>query len=521
MVLFTGTTSIKQANMPGGGAAEAAPPSFRLVGTGSEEHQPSGAKNFQIGSSSSGIGRGRDGDGGASNSDDNERSSGSTSINNGPAGGENSRTTTTNYNNDGVEDNDGVEEAPSTSSRRSITVVDGDEPPSSSHYYSPFTDVDPPGPDVFTRWFAGEEVAEVEAGDGGGGGSSSSSSRRRPPSVVQQLPEEDDNNNNNNDNHNSAAAAVGIEIELGEGGGGHGSSIISNESNDGDHAGSILVVDDPIRKFMGPSKNDDALLKELRHRRRDKLAVSDDGSYRLNSRDVLPYDTVSYKLLDTPVWHHYTLCLGDDGAGDDSNRNRNRNRKRRRLRSSRTRWVTAVRRWFFTCPRDRRGNVANPVRTYQMDTQFVTRCVLIAIGFTMSVVGFAVAVGANKLLLAKIEYSLQPTIDSEVHTEPFVTGYTRFVLLNLLFGLLACLPVAYYRPVSAGSGIAEAKAILNGIILPCCTELRTALVKAFSVVLASAASLPVGLEGLCAKGLIYLKLFFVYVFTTGTNAIFP
>lgn len=50
-------------------------------------------------------------------------------------------------------------------------------------------------------------------------------------------------------------------------------------------------------------------------------------------------------------------------------------------------------------------------------------------------------------------------------------------------------------PVSGGSGIAEAKAILNGIIIPRCTDLSSALCKAISVICSVAASLPAGLEG--------------------------
>ena len=60
--------------------------------------------------------------------------------------------------------------------------------------------------------------------------------------------------------------------------------------------------------------------------------------------------------------------------------------------------------------------------------------------------------------------------------------------------MIAFLPVAI-APVSGGSGIAEAKAVLNGIIVPRCTDLSTALCKAISVICSVAASLPAGLEG--------------------------
>lgn len=46
-----------------------------------------------------------------------------------------------------------------------------------------------------------------------------------------------------------------------------------------------------------------------------------------------------------------------------------------------------------------------------------------------------------------------------------------------------------------GSGIAEAKATLNGVITPNCTSLLTALCKGLSVIMSVSASLPAGLEG--------------------------
>ncbi|OEU12785.1 Voltage_CLC-domain-containing protein [Fragilariopsis cylindrus CCMP1102] len=75
-----------------------------------------------------------------------------------------------------------------------------------------------------------------------------------------------------------------------------------------------------------------------------------------------------------------------------------------------------------------------------------------------------------------------------------LSSFAYFIGFNMLFTFLAFIPVAY-RPVSGGSGIAEAKATLNGIILPTCTDLLTACCKAVSVIFAGAASLPIGLEG--------------------------
>eukprot|EP00978_Attheya_sp_CCMP212_P025036 scaffold79760_cov57-Attheya_sp.AAC.8 len=57
------------------------------------------------------------------------------------------------------------------------------------------------------------------------------------------------------------------------------------------------------------------------------------------------------------------------------------------------------------------------------------------------------------------------------------------------------LVVIGFTMASIGSGIAEAKAVLNGIVIEKCTDLLTAFCKGFSVIFAAAASLPVGLEG--------------------------
>jgi len=73
-------------------------------------------------------------------------------------------------------------------------------------------------------------------------------------------------------------------------------------------------------------------------------------------------------------------------------------------------------------------------------------------------------------------------------------GLAEYVGLSSLLAIMAFLPVAL-KPVSGGSGIAEAKATLNGIIIPNCTALSTAFCKAISVVCSVAASLPAGLEG--------------------------
>ena len=136
----------------------------------------------------------------------------------------------------------------------------------------------------------------------------------------------------------------------------------------------------------------------------------------------------------------------------------------------------------------------NPIRLWLAQTRFTRRILLASIGFIMSVVGFGVAVSAEKLLEQKLNFVLMPGQFNTSDGAPTALGFVIFFLFNLLFAFLAFLPTAF-RPMSAGSGIAEAKAVLNGILLPQVTELFTAACKFVSVIFSATASLPVGLEG--------------------------
>jgi hypothetical protein len=222
--------------------------------------------------------------------------------------------------------------------------------------------------------------------------------------------------------------------------------------------GEEAELDQPIRRFMGP--NDTALVEQLRRRRRENLELNHGNASR-----GAAYTDVSYKMLDTPVWHNYSLSFFKQGL--------------------RQRPITFIRQ-LFSCQIPRRQNKGNPMRNFQLDSQLVTRIVLFSIGVLMSVVGFIISEGSDKLLELKIDFARRNGDDLQ--------GFGIFISLNLLFGVVAFLPVAY-RPMSAGSGIAEAKAVLNGVVLPGCTELRTLLCKSISVIFAGAASLPIGLDG--------------------------
>ena len=112
-----------------------------------------------------------------------------------------------------------------------------------------------------------------------------------------------------------------------------------------------------------------------------------------------------------------------------------------------------------------------------------------AIGVTMAFVGLAVSKTAEYILEMKLDWASE-----RMEQYGFMSGFLSHVGVSSLLALGAFLPVAY-RPVSAGSGIAEAKAILNGVVIPQCTSLMTAFCKGLSVISSVSASLPAGLEG--------------------------
>lgn len=130
-------------------------------------------------------------------------------------------------------------------------------------------------------------------------------------------------------------------------------------------------------------------------------------------------------------------------------------------------------------------------RSNLRNMKFLARLSLVGIGVAVAAVGFVVNVASETLLDLKLRYAL-----GEKANESLVDwdSFWKWVIPSILAALLAFVPVAI-RPVAAGSGIAEAKAVLNGIHVFQCTELSTAACKAMSVVLATVASLPCGLEG--------------------------
>ncbi|KAL7496236.1 hypothetical protein ACHAWT_005885 [Skeletonema menzelii] len=187
----------------------------------------------------------------------------------------------------------------------------------------------------------------------------------------------------------------------------------------------------------------------------------------------LDYSSVDRGIIDTAVWHSRKLSLIQDRTvGRDSG-------------------VT-----------DRRAHMLNQCQGggYVYDHEAVKRlerervrleyALVVFTGLVMAVIGVAVSRTADNILEMKLDSALEW---HETHGN-WYRGFFQHVGTSVALAMIAFMPVAI-APVSGGSGIAEAKAVLNGIIVPLCTDLSTALCKAISVVCSVAAGLPAGLEG--------------------------
>ena len=178
-----------------------------------------------------------------------------------------------------------------------------------------------------------------------------------------------------------------------------------------------------------------------------------------------PVDTVSYERYDTELWNERKTQIAA------KERERARQRKRRTI-----------------CFANAKS--AGDGSAHQRHCQIWLRLVVFGIGFVMSCIGYFIIYMSERL--AK---SLEPYFGLNGEAQPSPSSYGRYVGFSVLFAILALLPIAFIRPVAAGSGIAEAKAVLNGIQIPCCTELTSAACKAVSLIFAGATALPIGLEG--------------------------
>mmetsp|Transcript_14649 Transcript_14649/g.21648 ORF Transcript_14649/g.21648 Transcript_14649/m.21648 type:complete len:886 (+) Transcript_14649:72-2729(+) len=211
---------------------------------------------------------------------------------------------------------------------------------------------------------------------------------------------------------------------------------------------SALSLDEDASRFMGQKNKSLAKLVDSRR----KNVLSDSNFYKSSNREI----------VDTPVWNRRKQALMEKNMSEMKTTKKGRSSK---SSLDHTKIVK---------------HLSQPQRLF-------TRLLIVGIGAVMAVAGFMISKSAEKILETKIGYAIQAY-------EMGRSGLLVHVCLSGLLGFMAFLPVAA-RPVSAGSGIAEAKAVLNGVIIPECASLGTALCKGISVIMSVAASLPAGLEG--------------------------
>jgi H+/Cl- antiporter ClcA len=178
-------------------------------------------------------------------------------------------------------------------------------------------------------------------------------------------------------------------------------------------------------------------------------------------------------------------------------------------------------RWLISFPTSRARTKNNPIGAYQQELRYWTRLVLVLVGLVSAIVIWCI-VNISNLLLTKKNNFVTNTIRynnnynytsffsssfsnnnmtmTNLSTSNFITkagnvnvtaashaatefvinngtgndstnyyglsSFAYFIGFNILFTIFAFIPVAY-RPLSGGSGIAEAKATLNGTVWSC------------------------------------------------------
>ena len=178
------------------------------------------------------------------------------------------------------------------------------------------------------------------------------------------------------------------------------------------------------------------------------------------------------------------------------------------------RFFVGLLRWLITFPTARQHSKNNPIGAYQLEERYIIRLVLIMVGIVAAAIIWTTVNLSENFLIWKLNFVTNPvrfngdgnynsstssnitalavenfrnnitgklniTAASDAATL-FVTtrttdfdssgyyglpmGFGCFLGFNVFFTVLAFLPVMY-RPMSGGSGIAEAKATLNGTLV--------------------------------------------------------
>jgi len=255
----------------------------------------------------------------------------------------------------------------------------------------------------------------------------------------------EDNTNTTIDNSNSGTDGTSSTIELTS-----SPSIASNDdgdsnvesfgSNDNDASNSPATTIRQRRMMTSTtSTNPDQLSTKWEQKANLDAIISQNTTFN-STASKAPMRTVSYELYDSKFWNARKL------------------------------------------------SIQHAVGTYVHQNKCILflRSSIFGIGFVTASVGFFISWCCEKLSQFAL-VGVNVDMDKNV--------YGNYLGWSILFALLAFIPIAFIRPVASGSGIAEAKAVLNGIKIPACTELLSAACKGISVIFAVASSLPVGLEG--------------------------
>jgi len=138
---------------------------------------------------------------------------------------------------------------------------------------------------------------------------------------------------------------------------------------------------------------------------------------------------------------------------------------------------------------DRTAALNLPRRHYIMSNLYRWLLALV-IGLTMGVITFVMYTIMSLLIGQKLKW-----------TQEFITRNNSaaaigfFVGAGALLVLFATLPVSFFQPIAAGSGIAEMKVYLNGIHVPGLLRISTLATKAFSLCCSIPSGMVVGTAG--------------------------
>lgn len=173
----------------------------------------------------------------------------------------------------------------------------------------------------------------------------------------------------------------------------------------------------------------------------------------------LGYKSLDRSIVDTAIWHRRKVGLIED--------------RRRSSMNHKTDFEEKGEEFEFD---------VSAVTRLESERGWMEWALVVSIGACMAVIGILVSRTADELLDRKLESSLkwlEYDANDQTPSHFWYYGLAQHVLTSAVLALLAFAPVAFC-PVSGGSGIAEAKAVLNGVVIENCTSLTTALCKAIS-----------------------------------------